>query len=170
MDFGSILDQWDDQRKKKPSGNPRSRANPAAPGPVFEERVSPQLAWMRLHDVIDKDALDAESETPSERRQRLRHARPDATLDLHGLTREEAHTQLEAFFARARREGWEKLQIVHGKGNHSEGEAVLKRDVQRFIEACPYAGERGSPDLRGGGSGATWVILKDPADSSRRRP
>ena len=166
MDFGSILDKWDDIRKREPAATTRSSGlccSPLSPGqeaPGAGERVSPQLAWMRLHDVVDKDALEEADETPAERRRRLRHARPDASLDLHGLTREEAHQQLEDFFAQAKREGWEKVQIVHGKGNHSEGEAVLKRDVQRFIEACPFAGERGSPDARSGGAGATWVLLK----------
>ncbi len=177
MDFGSILDQWDGLQKKDiQRRGPGRKANAAwmdagtdAPveseadryDPVAEQpRINPQVAWMRLHGLVDKDREEEESETPSERRRRLHHARADAILDLHGLTRDEAHEQLERFFTLAKREGYEKVQIVHGKGNHSEGEAKLKRDVRNFLESCPWAGESGNADAKSGGSGATWVILK----------
>jgi DNA-nicking Smr family endonuclease len=57
----------------------------------------------------------------------------------------------------------EKVLLIHGKGNHSEGEAVLKRAVLQFIEKCPYAGESGQPNVELGGNGATWVLLKATA-------
>jgi DNA-nicking Smr family endonuclease len=50
--------------------------------------------------------------------------------------------------------------IIHGKGNHSRGEAVLGRTVREFIEHCPFAGESGHG--REGGTGTTWVLLKQP--------
>jgi DNA-nicking Smr family endonuclease len=82
-------------------------------------------------------------------------------IDLHGLKRDEAWVALENFFEEGRRRGLEKLLVIHGKGNHSVGEGLLKRLTARFIENCPFAGEWGHSPARGGGGGASWVILKN---------
>jgi DNA-nicking Smr family endonuclease len=176
MDFGDILDDWD-KRTAKPVGKKAIRAAEReseksaaseesaakAKPPASERRVDPLTAWLRTNPVHDKDSVPeaAPGAGSAERRRRLRAKAPDASIDLHGLTRDEAWSQLSAFFADAKRRRLEKLRIVHGKGNHSEGEAVLKRTTREFIERCPFAGESGAADSRTGGSGATWVILKD---------
>ena len=97
-----------------------------------------------------------------ERRRRLLRKKPDAFIDLHGLTGDEAWTALGVFFEESRIKGYEKVLVIHGKGNHLSGknEAVLKEQTRRFIEACRFAGESGHSAARDGGSGATWVILK----------
>jgi DNA-nicking Smr family endonuclease len=94
------------------------------------------------------------------RRRKLRSKRPDAVLDLHGLTRDEAWRSLEDFFRAGKQRGLEKLLVIHGKGNHSPEGSVLGRTVRDFIERCPFAGESGRGDAASGGSGATWVLLK----------
>jgi DNA-nicking Smr family endonuclease len=116
-----------------------------------------------VNGVYDKDAAagDAGRSGAGERRRRLLAKKPDANLDLHGLTRDEAWVSLESFFETGRRQGLEKLLLVHGKGNHSEGDAVLKRTVRQFIENCPFAGESGPANAELGGNGATWVLLKE---------
>ncbi len=183
MDFGDILDDWDRQTAK-PVGKKALRAaekarveddglqralsekeNPpatAAPTrPAASKTVDPLTAWLRVNGVQDKDAAaEEEALSAAERRQILRAKSPDAVIDLHGLSRDEAWLRLSAFFAAARRDGAEKVLVVHGKGNHSEGEAVLKRTTREFVERCPFAGECGQADSRSGGAGATWVILK----------
>ena len=148
MDFGKILDQWDHQ-----SGGGTG-------------------------SVYNKDAeLDSQGESPAERRRRLHRKSPDETIDLHGLTRDEAWDKLQIFFAAAKSKGLEKLLVIHGKGNHnSEGEVtvslkppepeseetgVLKKLVRDFIERCPFAGESGYSDAANGGTGSTWVLLKN---------
>lgn len=173
MNFGDVLDDWD-RRTAKPAGKKAIRAaereaetlasavSPVPAKPVASERrVDPLTAWLRTNPTHDKDAAleEEQGSAPAERR-RLRSKLPDASIDLHGLTRDEAWARLSAFFADAKRRGLEKIRIVHGKGNHSEGEAVLKRTTREFIERCPFAGESGTADSRSGGSGATWVILK----------
>jgi DNA-nicking Smr family endonuclease len=135
MNFGDILDQWD----KKNAGSP-------AAGPSGKDVEKPESAGT--------------GESPAERRRRLRARRPNAVLDLHGMTRDEAWLSLEAFFQEGKQRGFEKLMIIHGKGNHSSGEAVLRRAVREFIERCPWAGENGPGDAASGGSGVTWVLLK----------
>ncbi|MDR1654395.1 MAG: Smr/MutS family protein [Treponema sp.] len=117
--------------------------------------------WERQNPVIDKDSEpDTEKDHAAKKRRYLRVKKPDATLDLHGLSQDDARSALEVFFENSRRETFDKVLIIHGKGNHSSGEAVLKRTVQEFIERCPYAGESGQSRAVEGGSGATWVLLK----------
>lgn len=135
MDFGNILDKWE----KQGSGR---------------------------QELYDKDAGTAMEDNGSgERRYRLLRKKPDASIDLHGLTRDEAWTALEAFFENSRRNGFEKVLIIHGKGNHRNeipGNEGALRDLSRqFIESCSFAGESGHSSARQGGTGTTWVILKE---------
>ena len=140
MDFGDILEKW--------------------------EKGTPGNA------IYDKDALaprDVEKlrgkNMPAGRRSRLLHKRPDAFLDLHGLSCEEAWIALQTFFEDSRWKRLEKILIIRGKGNHignyPSGEGALRDLTKRFIETCSYAGESGFSPSRGGGRGATWVILKE---------
>ncbi|MDR1178184.1 MAG: Smr/MutS family protein [Spirochaetaceae bacterium] len=145
MDFKDILDEWE-------------RRNP------HQSRAA-----------MPKEADVGSSGTPGERRRRLLAKKPDAVLDLHGLTRDEAWQSLDLFFEDAGNRGFEKVLIVHGKGNHAEekdgwgpsakvlpstGSAPLKLLVKTFIDHCPLAGESGYNPARQGGSGATWVLIK----------
>ncbi|MDR1250473.1 MAG: Smr/MutS family protein [Treponema sp.] len=161
MDFGDILDKWDHQTGRTP-GTERSLGK-KAPRITAEQKTDILSAWLRINDVVDKDAELFEAAAPfekGERRRRLRSKRPDASLDLHGQTRDEAWLSLDEFFRLSRQQSFEKLLIIHGKGNHSEGEATLKRVVQSYIERCAFAGESGQSTAAEGGSGATWVLLK----------
>jgi DNA-nicking Smr family endonuclease len=162
MDFGDILDHWE---LRRPGGNKAAQnehAGGAAPSEAAPLRkVHPIDHWLRINGVHDKDAEAADTgQSKAEKRRRLRIKKPDAVIDIHGLTRDEAWDALERFFGEARGRALEKLLIIHGKGNHSPGEAVLKRSAREFIERCPFAGESGQEKSAGGGSGATWVLLK----------
>lgn len=121
--------------------------------------VDPLTLWLRRNGVMDKDAMDDE-ETPAQRRARLAAKKPDGVLDLHGLSKEEALVQLEAFFTDAHQKGYEKVLVIHGKGNHSEREAVLKHVTREFIEQSALTGEFGHAPKASGGSGATWAFLR----------
>jgi DNA-nicking Smr family endonuclease len=176
MDFGEILDRWErgpgtNQRKqesprhnqgKTPPKQAENREGAAPPPEPPLRRVHPLSAWLRVYGVYDKDAedpeLNGEALPAPERRRRLMARRPDASIDLHGLNAEEAWSALEQFFETSRRQGCRKLVLIHGKGNHSRGDAVLKRIVRQFIEQCPFAGESGHGTQ--GGTGTTWVLLK----------
>lgn len=178
MDFGDILNDWE-RSTAKPYGKKRmdqearqdrpDRAGPAPSGstpatPKREEpRANPIDVWLRRNGVQDKDTVlgeGGEPESPAARRKRLHALRPEASIDLHGLTRDDAWARLEAFFADCRRRGLSKVLIIHGKGTHSENDPVLKGVVRLFLERNPHAGESGHSTHGEGGSGSTWVILK----------
>ncbi|MDR3131033.1 MAG: Smr/MutS family protein [Treponema sp.] len=156
MNFGDILDAWDKQAVQ----TGKKRGTPDALG--GSDIGNSMEEWLRTNGVYDKDAesIKEDERYSTERRRRLRAKNPDAALDLHGLTSGEAWAALENFFEESRLKELEKVLLIHGKGNHSAGEAVLKRIVLQFIEKCPYAGESGRPSVEFGGSGATWVLLK----------
>jgi DNA-nicking Smr family endonuclease len=144
-DFGEILSQWENGASvEKPRGKPPP-----------QKRLNPLEAWLQENEPPDKDSEAAAEISPGERRRRLRAKKPDAVIDLHGLTRDEAWNDLERFFSLAQDRGLEKVLIIHGKGNHSRGEAVLKKTVDDFLDRCPVAGER-----RQSNGGALTVILK----------
>lgn len=142
MNFGDILDKWEKTTPKNPA--------------------------------YDKEALVRREENYSgavlgKRRSRLLRKSPDASIDLHGLTRDEAWLALENFFQTSLKQGCEKVLVIHGKGNHNaavpgetaRSEGALRELSRTFIETCTFAGESGYSSARDGGSGATWVILKE---------
>jgi DNA-nicking Smr family endonuclease len=87
----------------------------------------------------------------------------EASLDLHGLTQEEAHRALVRFLARAAQAGRRCVLVVTGKGAKAGGEGILRVSVPRWLN---------EPDLRAhvlafvhaapkdGGTGALYVLLK----------
>ena len=134
MDFGDILNEWD------------RRA-------LYESNAE---------TIFQKDAESEDAKTAAaRRRRRLLRKTPDSIIDLHGLSQAEAWFKLENFFLAGREQGFEKLLIIHGKGNHGEGDGVLREITRKFIENCPFAGESGFSFGVSGGSGATWVLLKN---------
>ena len=162
MDFGEILEIWDKQQKKESQPlQPRQKEQRTA------EKVNPINAWLRVNGVYDKDQEEGNALSPGERRRRLLAKQPDAELDLHGLTADEAWNALDAFFIQSKNRGFAKIRIIHGKGNHSDGDGVLRAQVKRFVENCPYAGESGYGTAKTGGTGSTWVILKNPPAQKR---
>ncbi|MBQ5384760.1 MAG: Smr/MutS family protein, partial [Treponema sp.] len=116
------------------------------------------------HGVVDKDKIadEAKNEQKFHDREFLKHMAPDATIDLHGLTRDEAWNRLESFVSDSVRRGFRKIMIIHGKGNHSHGsDPVLGPMVRQFIEQNQRLGTSAHPDRNNGGTGATWVLIKN---------
>lgn len=167
MNFESILNQWEMQTrqaygKKRMRKDSRNTATVAYTVENTQE-INPMDYWVRRYGVYDKDAQDvkeaASFDNQTEKR-RLRAMRPQAEIDLHGMTLEEAYGALVTFFDDAVRRDYQKVLIIHGKGNHSQNGPVLARFVQKFLETHAHAGETGHPKGRDGGTGSTWVILK----------
>jgi len=117
--------------------------------------------WLQNNKITDKDANAEKTYVPVENKRRLLRANPDDILDIHGLTGEKAWITLDHFFTNARDRGCKKLRIIHGKGNKSQGKTVLGSVVRKYIEKCPFAGESGYEKSANGGTGATWVLLKN---------
>ena len=143
MDFGDILDSWE-----KKQG--RSRSEGAVDKQDMGELIS------RYPPDQDPGRQDA-AEGP---RRDIESMEPQAVLDLHGMNSREAEQALARFIYQARSRGAKKVLIVHGKGNHSQGEPVLQGVVRRYLEKCPYTGAFASAKRKHGGRGATWVVIR----------
>jgi len=142
VNFGDILEKWERGQSHASQNNPIN-------------------TWLKENEVFDKDFSAKNSFIPGEKRRRLMRLQPDDIIDIHGYTSEKAWLALDQFFSNAKDSGFEKLRIIHGKGNRSQGEAVLGQTVRKFIEQCPFAGENGYEKSANGGTGATWVFLKN---------
>lgn len=119
--------------------------------------------WLDNHGTVDKDKIvSSQNEKARENNPSYIKELPvDGSLDLHGLTRDEAWNQMEIFTEDSIRKGFKKIMFIHGKGNHTgEGEPVLQGLVRLFIERNKALGASGHPDRTQGGTGATWVMIK----------
>ncbi len=104
-------------------------------------------------------------DAPKSRLADLRNGRatPEAEIDLHGMTGDEATKALIAFLARERDRGRAIVRVIHGKGLHSEGGiGVLGDRVLSAImrgNAGPAVHAFVTASIEGGGSGALLVRL-----------
>lgn len=87
-----------------------------------------------------------------------------AHLDLHGLLKEEAKQELDAFLTRARQNGMRCVLVVHGRGLHSRDQVpVLKDALKKWMGQARFAQHvlafcTARP--HDGGGGAVYVLLK----------
>ena len=87
-----------------------------------------------------------------------------AHVDLHGLTREEARTELDAFLQRSRQAGKRCVLVVHGRGLHSKDQMpVLKEALKRWMSTARFADHVlafATARPHDGGLGAVYVLLR----------
>ncbi|AEJ61994.1 Smr protein/MutS2 [Spirochaeta thermophila DSM 6578] len=140
--FGDILREWE-ERERKTGGDLLHR---------YLDRYLPD-------ERVVKEKKGGERRSPDSR-SRKRPSTPQAVLDLHGFTREEAEIRLKAFLGEAQGKGYRVLLIVHGKGLHSEREPILKKVVYRTLESCPFVGRIETAPRRWGGAGAVVAFLR----------
>ena len=90
------------------------------------------------------------------------------TIDLHGLTLEEAKEKVAKGLEGAYQHHEQVVRIIHGQGKHSEFFPVLKSFVRHYLEesefgrqkvAAFFRGEDGSPYTTPN-AGETVVVLK----------
>ncbi len=131
--FADIYDAWAAQQREIEEAQLQLAAKEKEP------RVSPALELSKLRQML-----------------------PEATIDLHGLTGDEASNRVRSFLQDCRANGIRKLCIIHGKGLHAPtGQGILKEIVVREIENSKLVREFGAPAAKYGGSGVLWVIMKD---------
>jgi DNA-nicking Smr family endonuclease len=100
--------------------------------------------------------------------------RPQASMDLHGMTQEAAHRALLLFLQRSRKSGVRLTLVVTGKGNpKNEDDAgwmmrshgVLKEMVPRWLNEPEFAAliaGATQAHVRHGGAGALYIYLRKP--------
>jgi DNA-nicking Smr family endonuclease len=84
----------------------------------------------------------------------------DATLDLHGCNRSEAHHLWQDFLNEAQIHAWRVVLIIHGKSHRSSDYPILKNKVFTWLHEEKMALAFCSAQPQHGGTGALYVLLK----------
>lgn len=95
---------------------------------------------------------------------------PGLELDLHGLRVEHARAVLRAFLADCAERRIRCARIIHGKGyNSGARQPVLKCKVNYWLRLRPEVLAFCSANRRDGGTGAVYVLLRNPNKSKPAR-
>jgi len=108
--------------------------------------------WVFVADGVSRDRL-----------KRLAAGRPPVgrTFDLHGMTRDEALNVLEDGFGQTLSERERVICIIHGRGLHSKGKAILKESVYHWLRQGAFAHTvLALIPQPGSGGGACLVLLR----------
>lgn len=154
---------------------------PLARGAVSPRRGSvprPPSTTPPVSFAIESTGEEFEGRAPGISKRELRRfgavsAESVREVDLHGLTADEARAAVFEAVAKVRDEGRRWLHVVHGRGLHSEGEAVLRRALPGWLAEPPHGafvlGFRCSHKLPGA-TGATrvWLRREGPRDRGSR--
>ena len=86
---------------------------------------------------------------------------PQDSLDLHGLSNDEARKSLVEFLHHSTQRGMRCIEVIHGKGWRSEGrDGILKVHTRYWLMQPAQVLAFCEAPLIAGGSGAVWVFLK----------
>ena len=108
--------------------------------------------WRLVADGVSREKL-----------KQLAAGRPAAerTFDLHGLSRDEALNLLASGFENALSDGLRVVCIIHGRGLHSQGKAILKEATFHWLREGTYAyAVLAAVPEPGSGGGAALVLLR----------
>jgi len=176
-------------RRTEPLGPKRKRASmtpakPSTPSEPAPEAVTPLPAFSLgeavqgkgpRHDVLPGIAERiASAPVAMDRKsfQRLKRGKlsPEAKLDLHGMTLDQAHGALIGFMLRAHGAGKRLVLVVTGKGKDRDGggpipvrHGVLRHNVPHWLRAAPLGPlvlQVTEAHIRHGGGGAYYVYLR----------
>jgi DNA-nicking Smr family endonuclease len=143
----------------------RSRAVPAPPRGASPPRVRPATAAIPSAPRRSLPELAAGEAVDLDRRSMDRLARgrmrPEATLDLHGMTRAAAHAALGAFLVRSHAGGARCVLVITGRGRLGEG--AIRAELPRWLNAAalrPRILGFATAQPRDGGAGALYVLLR----------
>jgi len=150
-------------RKAGPTARPETDA--VGQKPPAARQLRPAVAPVKRSHVLPPLAAGASADVDSRTMDRLRRGqlRPEARIDLHGLTQDRAHQALERFIARAQTAGVRSIIIITGKGRISMGGGVLRNQVPQWLNAPgirPSILGFSPAQPRDGGDGALYVLLR----------
>ncbi len=159
-----------DANEKTPASKP-ARPSRASPASTASARARAAAAARVLPappsrvPALPELAPGAVAGLDKRRAQRLRRGQLaiEGRLDLHGMTRAEAHGRLVAFIAEARDRGRRCVLVITGTGRRRDEAGVLRAAVPRWLNLPPCR-ERilafATAQPNDGGDGALYVLLK----------
>ncbi|CUH39401.1 Smr domain protein [Jannaschia seosinensis] len=137
-------------------------------GQASQDRRPTHSLAPSVSDEIARSPLRMDAKT--HRRMKSGKLRPEAKLDLHGMTLGTAQPELVRFILDAQARGKRLVIVVTGKGKHKAGDGpipnrlgVLKHQVPQWLRMAPLATivlQVTEAHRSHGGSGAYYVYLR----------
>lgn len=163
-------DRHHERKKIKP---PKPRMTEADNAEVLSQLLDPPPEWLDNFDLSSGEELDYRFngiQQSTFRKLKRGQFRVESELDLHGYTINTARDALSQFLLQCRNDGLRCVRIIHGKGWGSGNRGpVLKgrvdywlRQRQEIIAFC-------SARPQDGGTGALYVLLRNPLKSTNQR-
>lgn len=156
---------------------PKARAKPAqAPTPIPSFTIGEKAGRNSVYHDIAPGIGQRLKDTPvqmdnkSFARMKRGKLKPEARIDLHGMTLAQAHPALNRFIANAYSNGLRLVLVITGKGKTKSDpgpiptrQGVLKHQVPDWLRApglAHFVLQVTEAHLRHGGSGAYYVYLR----------
>ncbi|MGJ8621809.1 MAG: Smr/MutS family protein [Yoonia sp.] len=157
----------------RPAPKPKRQVAPRAPLTAFE--VGQKANAARPHDVmrplVDRlAAAPVNMDNKSFGKMKRGKLKPEARIDLHGMTLAEAHPELIAFILGSQAMGRRLVLVITGKGKSRDDggpiptrHGVLRHQVPQWMALPPLSGailQITPAHLKHGGHGAYYVYLR----------
>lgn len=148
---------------------------PVAPRKIAKFKVGQAVNHSADHDLIPslgQQMRDAPVQMDQKAYGRLKRGKlkPDARIDLHGMTLAQAHPALTGFILRSAGAGHRLVLVITGKGkNRDDGGpiptkfGVLRHQVPQWLAMAPLGAlvlQVSESHIRHGGQGAYYVYLR----------
>ncbi len=159
----------------KPPKTPMEAKDPANRDPLPEFRVGQKAQSATAHDVLGPIAerlskAPVNMDNKSHRKMTRGKLKPEARIDLHGMTMAEAHPELTAFILGSQAVGRRLVLVITGKGKDRDDggpiptrQGVLRHQVPQWLALPPLAQailQVTPAHIRHGGHGAYYVYLR----------
>ncbi len=89
--------------------------------------------------------------------------RPEARLDLHGMTREQAYSSLMSFLVSSQTCGKRCVIVITGRGRTTDGGGILRKETPGWLNSSVVRSRVlafATAKPRDGGAGALYVLLR----------
>ncbi len=158
-----------------PAPSPKRKAPIAPRDPVPEFRVGQKSDTARSHDImrplVDRlSAAPVNMDSKSFGKMKRGKLKPEARIDLHGMTMAEAHPELVSFILGSQSIGRRLVLVITGKGkDRDQGgpipirHGILRHQVPQWLALPPLSQavlQVTPAHLKHGGHGAYYVYLR----------
>lgn len=154
---------------------PKRKREIAPAGPLPDFRVGQKASAARGHDVmrplVDRLAgAQLNMDNKSFGKMKRGKIKPEARIDLHGMTMAEAHPELVAFILGSQAVGRRLVLVITGKGKDRDDggpipmrHGILRHQVPQWLALAPLSQailQVTPAHLKHGGHGAYYVYLR----------
>ncbi len=137
------------------------KLKPAQEKPVQTRARDIKPVSSRVYDMYTPGATNVVQKNEQMPLSLLRECSPQRSCDLHGKRpgRDDIPGLVNDFLEECAFKGLKKVEIIVGKGNHSDGEPIVPGIVEASLKASPLVSEYEAAPSAKGGSGSFWIIL-----------